>query len=244
MVRSLLALSWILSSPFHLIAEDELTFSNTMEWDPKYLAYTRKVPKLLAADWQQHISIALPPADDSAETRKELAALLTLVPQRVEARSGVLAERDVNEFLLGGIRYGDLMNPGKYPATKALLDAVYHDLGVVVFTLKQQYDRVRPSFLEPGLELLIPNPKHPAYPSGHSTCAHAFALVLGDLLPKRKDAMWKDAAGIAYRREIAGVHYASDSAAGQMLAQELHAALQQSPAYQQLFRQAQREWKK
>ncbi|MEM6885566.1 MAG: phosphatase PAP2 family protein [Verrucomicrobiota bacterium] len=241
MVRALFILFILFGLSFSLFAEEKLTFSNTMEWNPEYLAFTKKTPKLLPRDWQQLISIAPPPADDSAETRQELATLLTLVPQRAEAKAGVLAEQDVNEFILGGIRYGDLMDPIKYPATKALLDTVYYDLGVTVFTLKQKFDRVRPSFLESQLELLIPNPQHPAYPSGHSTCAHTFALVLGDLVPERKELMWQDAGGIAFRREVAGVHYASDSQAGKDLSRQIYTEFQKSVVYQKLLESARKE---
>ncbi len=223
-------------------AEPTLTFSNTMEWNPEYLAYTRKEPQLLSANWQQQITLTPPPANDSAITRQELQMLLTRLSERPAAQQGIMDERDVNLFRLGELRYGDLMDAEKYPATKALLDAVYHDLGVVTFSVKKYFDRVRPSFLEPKLELLIPNPGHPAYPSGHSTCAHTFALILGDLVPAQKEAMWRDAGLIADRREIAGVHYASDSEAGRQLAQQMYQAFQQSPAYQEKFKAAAAEW--
>ena len=209
MVRAFFILSIFCGLAFPLSAQQKLTFSNTMEWNPEYLAFTEKKPVLLAVNWQESLRLAAPPADDSVETKTEVATLVKLYSQRAEAKQEILDERDVNQFVLGGIRYGDLMEAEKYPATKALLDGVYHDLSVTVFTLKRKFDRVRPSFLESKLELLIPNPNHPAYPSGHSTCAHTFALVLGDLAPEYKDRMWQDAGGIAFRREIAGVHYAS-----------------------------------
>jgi len=238
----ILGLVFFLGASLPLSAESKLTFSNTMEWNPEFLAFVQKPPKLLEPDWSQVIRLDPPSENNAVETKQELATLLTLISQRDAAKQAVFDERDVNLFVLGGLRYGDLMDTERYPATKALLDAVYHDLGVVIFTTKQKFDRVRPSFLEPSLELLIPNPKHPAYPSGHSTCAHTFALVLGDLNPSLKDQMWKDAGGIAFRREIAGVHYASDSKAGQKLAIQLYSEFNKTTAYRELFRLARQEW--
>ena len=241
MVRSLFILILLGGLSISLPAGQQLTFSNTMQWNPEYLAYTQKSPLLLGPDWQQHIVLEPPPADDAEQTKQELATLLTLIPRRAAAEKQMQAERDVNEFLLGGIRYGELMDVQRFPATKALLDAVYHDVSVAVFTLKQQFDRVRPSYLEPELELQMPNPGHPAYPSGHSTCAHTMALVLSDLVPERKAAMWQDAGGVAFRREVAGVHYASDTAAGQELARQIYARLQKSEQYLALLEQARME---
>lgn len=108
--------------------------------------------------------------------------------------------------------------------------------------MKQKFDRVRPSFLESKLELLIPNPKQPAYPSGHSTCAHTMALVQGELHAKHHEQMWQDAGAIAFRREIAGVHYASDSAAGQELAKQFFSELKKSSTYRELLQLARVEW--
>jgi len=232
------ALAWTSVS-----AQEDLRFSNTMTWNPEFLAFTEKSPQLLPDDWQNSIRLDPPPANRSAETATELEALFQLTPQREPEKQKILEERDVALFILGGVRYGDLVNASKFPACKSLLDSVYHDLGVVVFTLKKEFDRVRPSFLAPELELLIPNPRHPAYPSGHSTCAHVLALVFADLGIASGDLLWKDAGQIAFRREIAGVHYASDSLAGQKLARQIYAALQQSPEYQKRMSPARAEWK-
>jgi hypothetical protein len=77
----------------------------------------------------------------------------------------------------------------------------------------------------------IPVPGHPAYPSGHSTQAHLMALCVKDVLPT---AALQNALGevideladrIARNREIAGLHFESDSKAGENLAQSLFEVL-------------------
>jgi hypothetical protein len=91
---------------------------------------------------------------------------------------------------------------------------------------KGLYQRRRPSQLAPGLMPPIPVPGHPAYPSGHSTQAHLMALCVKRALPTAiRPALGividELADRIARNREIAGLHFESDSKAGENLAQSL-----------------------
>jgi hypothetical protein len=71
---------------------------------------------------------------------------------------------------------------------------------------------VRPHWLYPG---------HPSYPSGTATSAWVVAYLVGHLVPKYQAALERAAAQVALNREIAGVHYPSDSEAGKRLARQL-----------------------
>jgi PAP2 superfamily len=66
-------------------------------------------------------------------------------------------------------------------------------------------------------------PGQPAFPSGHATVAWVFAYLLASPAPNSHlAAEVRDAArGVAYRREVAGVHYASDSEGGRQLAKQM-----------------------
>ena len=85
--------------------------------------------------------------------------------------------------------------------------------------LKYHYDRVRPNYLDTTLEPSISVPGHPAYPSGHATQAAAIALVLGCVDPDNKAEYILNRVG--YNRELGGVHYPSDSVAGEKLAEAM-----------------------
>jgi membrane-associated phospholipid phosphatase len=96
---------------------------------------------------------------------------------------------------------------------------------------KHVHWRQRPSQLAPALMPPVEVPGHPSYPSGHATQAHLMAecaiLVLpAAMLPLFADNLRALARRIARNREIAGLHYASDSAAGAALAGNIHAFLQ------------------
>ncbi len=89
---------------------------------------------------------------------------------------------------------------------------------------KLVYKRPRPAQVWPGLMPMLPTPPHPAYPSNHATQAWLTAGLLGlalnghGVLTKYLDAL---ATRIALNRERAGVHFATDSEAGRLLAKAL-----------------------
>jgi membrane-associated phospholipid phosphatase len=101
--------------------------------------------------------------------------------------------------------------------------------------------------LLPPLEV----PGHASFPSGHSTQAHLMALCMIDVIagkpqtPTMAIDLWTLADRIARNREIAGLHYPSDSAAGVCLAFHVHALLQGATTqttYQAALTAAQAEW--
>ena len=131
------------------------------------------------------------------------------------------------------------------PFEKSLRDATYRilkfaDNEIVYFIVhyKKRFSRPRPSQLAPDLELVVPNPGHAAYPSGHATQSMVFSKVLSLIDPAHEDTYIKYALDIAKRREIAGVHYPSDSSTGQLLAGKLVQVLNQEPEFKRLLNEA------
>jgi acid phosphatase (class A) len=53
-----------------------------------------------------------------------------------------------------------------------------------------------------------------SYPSGHAAFAASSAIVLGELLPAKRDAIFSQARVFAQNRIILGLHYPSDVASG------------------------------
>jgi hypothetical protein len=99
--------------------------------------------------------------------------------------------------------------------------------------LKDKYDLPRPSQICPALLPPIPVPGHSSWPSGHSTQAHlmkncmlrifAATASMANPMPQADQIVWSAdltvlADMIARNREIAGLHYPGDSAAGARLA--------------------------
>jgi membrane-associated phospholipid phosphatase len=91
----------------------------------------------------------------------------------------------------------------------------------MVMYYKKQYDRPRPSQLRPALLPSMEVPGHASYPSGHSTESHLIAGFLELVLNAGNPALpllHPLADRIAINREVMGLHYRSDSEAGQRLA--------------------------
>lgn len=221
---------------------DAGTFSNTQEWSPKYLRRTRQKTVFLPTNWKRTFSIPAAPANSSPRTKAELQYLHTLVKQRPAHKADITAEVDIKNFRFGDHTFATLTEDPKFKQTANLIAAAYEDLAVVVFSFKHKHDRIRPSILDETLTKLIKIPPHPAYPSGHATEAYAIAYLLQELDPPNAERYLKDAHRIAHNREIAGVHYPSDSAAGQSLARQLTDGLLANHHFQSLLAAAKEEW--
>ena len=87
---------------------------------------------------------------------------------------------------------------------------------------------MRPSTVCPGLLLPFGPPRHPAFPSGHSLTGHLTTYLLTEITNINtnvgQELVWL-ADRVATNRERAGLHYKSDSVAGQKLAQAIKTAL-------------------
>jgi hypothetical protein len=113
------------------------------------------------------------------------------------------------------------------PATVYLCTAALRIGSFQAMHYKYKYNRVRPSRLSPRLMPPIEPPGHASFPSGHATQARLIALCLeavmpGAIIPAQPDQgpLRQMADRIARNREVLGLHYRSDSAAGKQLANE------------------------
>lgn len=196
------------------------TFSNTSNWNPELLVLAAR-PVTLVQDWEQHIKIPPPPINSSLETRKELVKLVSYKDLRTADKTRQIEkELDIRTIEIGGRPMSDYFDSVKCPHTALLFTDAFNDITTITLILKKKYDRVRPNILEPEIIPIIDVPGHPAYPSGHSTQAHFMAYLLGEIIPEKKADFVMEADQIAKNREIAGVHYESDSEAGKLLARQ------------------------
>ena len=102
--------------------------------------------------------------------------------------------------------------------------------------------RARPSQLEPRLAPTLDVPGHPAYPSGHATQMFLAAKALATVVRSHEigEQLFAMAARVAENREWAGLHYASDTVAGERLAVAVFPQVEDS--FRESFQKAAREW--
>jgi len=110
---------------------------------------------------------------------------------------------------------------------------------------KRYYKRTRP-FVYFESHTLTPDDEewlrtNYSYPSGHTANYFGIAYVLADLRPERAEALQRRAEQGGISRLIVGAHWASDVAAGKMVAASVYEYLKQNPEYREQFRKAEAE---
>lgn len=149
---------------------------------------------------------------------KELDVLEDLMPYR----AGLAAEAMIQAGAILPYFQGIAgFTAASHPQTTELCLIAHMVAKFMVMHFKKIYDRPRPSELRPLLLPPIEVPGHAAFPSGHATESHLLAHFLTAALPDAHAAvplLVPLAHRIAINREVMGVHYRSDSEAGEVLA--------------------------
>jgi len=141
-------------------------------------------------------------------------------PERYERMDDIIAESiDYTPRFMNSCG----IDPHVHSQTVRLIETMSLIAYVAVIHYKNMFKQPRPSQLSEFISPAIQVPAHYSYPSGHATQAHLIALALthvfggtafGNRISSRLDY---DARSISENREWAGVHYSSDSEAGENL---------------------------
>lgn len=129
-----------------------------------------------------------------------------------------------------------------FSATRDLITTVLQITERVGYYYKIKFARPRPSMVDPTLRTFIPNPPHPSYPSNHAFQSFSVAHMLTRTIPELTATtdLFHVALRIGENREYAGLHYRSDTEAGERLAAAFAPYLFYTCRYK--MRAAQREW--
>jgi membrane-associated phospholipid phosphatase len=167
---------------------------------------------------------------------------ITVATTNAEIDELVVAARDERPEALGEILSQDVefitdfmgllaITPGSHPHTYRLLHLANLIATYAAMHFKGKKSRPRPSHNCPALRPPIPVPGHASFPSGHATQAYLMALFIERALASKGYAVAVArqvkvlAVRIARNREIAGLHYPTDSVAGRRLAVSLRDTL-------------------
>ena len=203
---------------------------------PKFVALANASPKWLD-ERDVPLATTLP---DKATTEAEISTLLALQDQRTPEQLRLIRSEVGDLALVFVKRLG--RRPDRLPKSLGLLHAVLAEVDHFLFTEKIQLLRSRPHQVDPRIRPAIPVPQHPAFPSGRAGEARALAIVLGDLLPAEASQLLRFAAEVGRRREIAGVHFPSDTAEGARIGQAVADKLLSLKEFQVLVGAARHEW--
>lgn len=165
----------------------------------------------------------------------------------IEFRDGVLDEAvsqmtSFDAYFQGALGY----TRATHPCTNFLVQGAMRAAEFAAMHYKNLYQRPRPWQLWPELMPPVQVPGHASFPSAHSTQAHTIAAVLrkvaAGVVLSVDDVTARMAQRIARGREVLGLHYPSDTVAGERLAEEVAVAFMSCPTVSRLVTAARHEW--
>jgi len=164
-----------------------------------------------------------PPTETSPAGQLDLQIVKDLqknmTPERAKAVRGDLPQ-DV--YTIAGPVLGPAFTKDKFPLTGEFIAKVVKDASFGVGPVKQKYMKARPfkysTELATAFEDIAKSTGGATYPSGHSTTAFEVALILGTMLPSKRDALYERAYTYSINRVTSGAAYMSDAEGGHITA--------------------------
>lgn len=196
---------------------------------------TDSIPAVL---FRHHLpnSVAIlppPPTPDSVQQRADEAGWQSFLSLRGTPRYQ-LARADANLVALAPAQafacaLGLPISQAHTPHLAMLLRRTLTDAGLATYAAKYHYKRTRP-FIGTGQPTCTPEEegalaRDGSYPSGHAAIGWALALVLAEVAPERAPELLARGWAFGHSRVVCGVHWLSDIAAGQAVAEATVAAL-------------------
>jgi len=182
-----------------------------------------------------------PSAEGSPETQKEIELML----EKQKTRTPEEVARAKSEVKLDVFAFADVLGPWftpkNVPSTTVFFQNITEDVRAVTDAAKKDFARPRPYVQDKRIQPAVDLEKSLSYPSGHATRAMVYALVLASLIPEQKEAILARGKQIGDDRVIGGVHFPSDIAAGQKLAQAIYEKLVANEDFQEASVVAQTE---
>ena len=167
----------------------------------------------------------------------ELADLHRIQETRTPEQVAHARADDAEESMFA---FKDVLGPAfkrdSLPATAVLSDHIKNDEGVIVNPGKKFFARPRPYHFDATLKPVCKTTENRAdfgYPSGHGVTGYLEAMVLVQILPEKRTAIWARADDYANSREVCGVHYATDELASKATAFSMMAIIMNNPQFQQ-----------
>ena len=187
-----------------------------------------------------------PPKPDSAQTKAELQELQRLQESRTPEQVKHVRDDDRRtlERFLGGI--GIKVENLSASATR-FFDCIDASVRHSVHEAKSTFDRTRPYRLpHNNLQTLkkLSDSDSASYPSAHATYGATLGMVLAEMIPEKKDAIYKRIQDYGYSRIVSGAHFRSDVYAGNVAGAAIAASLLSNESFRNEFKDVKGELRK
>ena len=168
-----------------------------------------------------------PPKPDSAQTKAELQELQRLQELRTPDQIKHVRDDDRRtlERFLGGI---GIKAEKLSESAQRFFDCIDVAVRNSVHEAKSTFDRTRPYRLpHNNLQTLkkLSDRDSASYPSAHATYGAALGVVLAEMIPEKKEAIFKRIQDYGYSRIVSGAHFRSDVYAGNVAGAAIAASL-------------------
>lgn len=187
------------------------------QWDAALLSQV-VLAEFSRTSWHAKLNVTGPPTDvEIIRSEIETLAEYASVTRRTWLAEIIAHSRGSTLYFanLAGVY------PNTRPASWTLILAAYTIGQMVAMHYKYKFRRARPVQLYPALLPAIDTPQHPSYPSSHAIQTRLAAELLSVAQRKMEGPLVSLATKIAHGREVAGLHYPSDTKAGIKLAVDL-----------------------
>lgn len=182
-----------------------------------------------------------PPANDSAQTKRELQEVVDMQGKRTqEMAAKAKADNEENVWVFSDVM-GPQFNAKALPLTSAFFDRIVATEAAVVDPAKDFWKRPRPHMLDSRIEPIVKRSTSGSWPSGHTTVGTLMGITLANMVPEKRAEIMSRAWQYGDHRIVAGIHYPSDIEAGRIAGSVISLQLAQQQDFQQEYKKAQRE---
>ncbi|WP_426269369.1 acid phosphatase [Dyella kyungheensis] len=183
-----------------------------------------------------------PPAAGSAAATQDLQAVLAAQRSRTSAEQSA-AKADMERSVFRFADALDLsMRAASLPKTAAFFGRVADFDKAEVKDAKLYWRRARPPVTSDQVHPLSQEkPDDWSYPSGHATFGYTTAILLANMVPEKRAAIFARADLYAQHRVVMGVHFPSDVEAGRLAGTVIGAQLLQQADWQADYQAARTE---
>jgi acid phosphatase (class A) len=134
------------------------------------------------------------------------------------------------------------VQPKSLPKTAAFFARTAEFDKDAVKDAKNFWQRPRPSVVSNQVHPLAKEKANDwSYPSGHATFGYTTAVLLANMLPEKRAAIFVRADGYAEHRIVMGAHFPSDIEAGHLAGTVIAAGIMQDPSWKQDYEAARLE---
>ena len=176
-----------------------------------------------------------PPTEESAAGKRDLQAILDLQKNMTPERMAAI-QRDLDQsvYTVAGSVLGPKFTKENFPMAGEFFAKVVKDAGVGVGPIKQKYKKLRPFQYSKDVKTpdnIAKAAGGPTYPSGHSATGALVPIILGMMVPEKREALYDRGWEYGVNRVTSGAAYPSDFEGGHIAATLAVHEMLKNPAF-------------